>query len=138
MVLIMSGFVRVSASCRVGSVVARPLASGWVWASRPLPSGGLSAGFSPAPACLFVPFSSLSVASSVAASLSGYGFSCSVRSGSAGSPVFSSCGLPVPAFVLKVRLCSVWPCARASDLIRSILSAGVIVSAPLGSLSFAL
>lgn len=136
----MAGFVRVVGSCRVGSVVARPLAGGWVWASRPLPAGGRAAGFSPAPACVFVPFDSLADAAAVGRVVSNYGFVCSVRSGAAGSPVFAACGLAVPAFVVKVRVPVGWRSARLVALVRSVLAAGVIVSAPvrLGSLAWAL
>lgn len=142
----MAGFVSVPSS-RVGSVVARPLAGGWVWASRPLPAGGRAAGFSPAPACVFVPFDCLASAAAVARVVSGYGFSCSVRAGSSGSPVFAACGLVVPAFVVKVRVPVGWRSARLVALVRSVLAAGVIISAPvpvracsvrLGSLAWAL
>lgn len=141
----MTGFVSVPSS-RVGSVVARPLAGGWVWASRPLPAGGRAAGFTPAPACVFVPFPCLASAAAVARAVSGYGFTCSVRPGRAGSPVFTACGLAVPAFVVKVRVPVGWRCAGLCALVRSVLSAGVIVPAPvpvrprpaLGSLAWAL
>lgn len=142
----MSGFCSVR-SARVGSVVARPLASGWVWASRPLPAGGLSAGFSPAPACLFVPFDDCGCAFALGREIANYGFRVWVRAGSAGSPVFSACGLGVPAFVVKVALPDGWAFSRLRLLVASVIGAGVIVprpvavralSAPLSSLAFAL
>lgn len=96
-----SGFVSVVGSSRGAGVVARPLSCGWVWARRALPSG---AGWSPAPACLFVPFGSFALASAFARSVSALGWRCWVRSGVKGSPVFAACGLPVPAFAVKVAL----------------------------------
>ncbi len=89
----MSGFVSVVGSRRVAGVVARPLAGGWVWARRALPSG---AGWSPAPACVFVPFCSFALASWFACGVSALGWRAWVRSGSV--------GLPVPVFVVKVAL----------------------------------
>ena len=68
----MAGFVSVIGSRRHAGVVARPLSCGWVWARRALPSG---AGWSPAPACLFVPFASLAVASIFARGVAGVGAS---------------------------------------------------------------
>lgn len=133
----MVGFVRVAGSSRVGSVVARSLAGGWVWACRPLPAGGRSAGFSPAPACVFVPFPCLASASAVGRVLAGYGLRVWVRSGSSGSPVFVACGLSVPAFVVKVAVPSGWRCSILCAFVRSVLSAGVFVPA-LGSLAWAL
>lgn len=122
----MSGFVSVLGGSRVGSVVARPLACGWVWASRPLPSGGLGAGFSPAPACLFVPFGSFRAASRFAGLVSGFGWRSWCRAGSAGSPVFASCGLPVPAFAVKVALPVGWSCRAARPFLAGLaLSVGV-------------
>ncbi|MBE0469972.1 MAG: hypothetical protein IBX55_10760 [Methyloprofundus sp.] len=107
----MSGFVSVRSSARVGAVVCRALSSGWVWAARPLPAGGRAAGFTPAPACLFVPFGSFALASGFARSVSSLGWRVWVRPGSSGSPIFSACGLAVPAFAVKVALpagCSVY------------------------------
>lgn len=97
----MSGFVAVLGSYRGAGVVARPLSCGWVWACRTLPGG---AGWSKAPACLFVPFASFALASVFARAVSGLGWRVWLRSGSVGSPVFSACGLPVPAFAVKVAL----------------------------------
>jgi len=137
----MSGFVSVIGSSRFGSVVARGLSCGWVWAVRPLPRGGKKAGFSPAPACLFIPFDGLPTASAVAKVLTSYGFRVWVRPGSAGSPVFYSCGFPVPAFVVKVAVPDGWVCSRLRCFVASVLSSGVIVSKPvkkLSSLAFAL
>jgi hypothetical protein len=137
----MSGFVSVRGGVRSGSIVARPLGCGWVWACRPMPAGGLAAGFSPAPACVFVPFDSFASALAVAQSLSGYGLRCWVRSGSTGSPVFSASGLPVPAYMVKVAVPEGRRCGWLVSFIQSVLSAGVIVSAPapcLSSLAFAL
>lgn len=79
-------------------MVARSLSCGWVWARRALPGG---AGWHPAPACLFVPFA---LASVFARGASALGFRVWLRAGSFGSPVFSACGLPVPAFAVKVAL----------------------------------
>lgn len=126
----MSGFVSVRSSARVGAVVCRALSSGWVWASRPLPVGGRAAGFSPAPACLFVPFPCLASASSVGRVLAGYGLRVWVRSGSSGSPVFAACGLAVPAFTVKIALPDGWAFSRLRLFVGSVLSAGVIVPAP--------
>jgi len=140
----MSGFVAIRSSSRMGSVVARPLSSGWVWASRPLPAGGRAAGFFPAPACLFVPFDGLASASAVAKVLASYGLRVWVRAGSSGSPVFSACGLAVPAFAVKVAVPDGWACSRLRSFVASVLSAGVVVTEPvrvrpkLSSLAFAL
>jgi len=96
----MAGFVSVP-SARGAGVVARPLASGWVWARRALPSG---AGWSPAPACVFVPFASASAARVFALAVCGLGWRVWVRSGLSGSSVFAACGLPVPVWCVKVAL----------------------------------
>lgn len=98
---LMSGFVSVPGGRRVAGVVARPLAGGWVWARRALPGG---AGWHPAPACLFVPFPSFALACPFARAAALLGWRAWVRSGSAGSPVFSACGLPVPVAAVKVAL----------------------------------
>ena len=106
----MSGFTSVSGSLRVGSVVARSLPGGWVWACRPLPAGGLAAGFNPAPACLFIPFGSYALASCFARLVSSLGWRVWVRPGFVGSPVWPACGLDVPRFAVKIALpigCSV-------------------------------
>jgi len=140
----MSSFVAVRGGTRFGSVVARALPSGWVWACRPLPAGGLRAGFTSAPACVFVPFDGLALASAVAKVLAGYGLRVWVRAGSSGSPVFSACGLSVPAFAVKVAVPDGWACSRLRLFVSSVLSAGVIVTQPvraqpkLSSLAFAL
>ncbi len=97
----MSGFVSVVGSRRVAGVVARPLSCGWVWARRALPGG---VGWHPAPACLFVPFASFGLACLFARGVALLGWRVWVRAGSVGSPVFSACALPVPAFVVKVAL----------------------------------
>jgi len=140
----MSSFVAVRSGARFGSVIARSLPGGWVWACRPLPAGGRAAGFSPAPACLFVPFDGLSSASDLAKVLASYGLRVWVRSGSSGSPVFSSCGLVVPALAVKVAVPDDWGCSRLRAFVDSVLSAGVVVTEPvrvspkLSSLAFAL
>lgn len=123
----MAGFVSVIGSRRGAGVVARPLSSGWVWARRALPGG---AGWSPAPACLFVPFPCMASACTIGRVLSGYGLRVWVRSGSSGSPVFSACSLPVPVFTVKMAVPAGWRSSRLSAFIASVLSAGVIVSAP--------
>lgn len=97
---VMAGFVSVVSS-RGAGVVARPLSCGWVWARRALPGG---VGWSPAPACLFVPFGSFALARVFARGVSALGWRVWLRSGSVGSPVFAACGLPVPAFAVKVAL----------------------------------
>jgi len=117
----MSGFVRVSGSVRVGAVVARSLSGGWVWASRPLPSGGLSAGFSPAPVCLFIPFSSRGLAVKFAQLVAAVGWRSWVRAGGSGSQVFSSCSLSVPAFAVKVALPSGWSAGSGRAVLSSLL-----------------
>jgi hypothetical protein len=138
-VFMRSGFVSVP-SRRGAGIIARPLRGGWVWSRRALPA---APGWSPAPACLFVPFASLASAAAVGRVLSSYGLRVWVRSGSAGSPVFAACGLPVPAFVVKVAVpagrCSAW----LVSFVQSVCSAGVVVPAParraaLSSLAFAL
>ena len=103
----MSGFVSAIPG-RAGSVICRSLSCGWVWAMRPLPSGGIRAGFSPAPACLFIPFSSRSRASAFARGVASVGWRSWVRSGGAGSGVWSASSLPVPDFAVKVALPSGW------------------------------
>jgi hypothetical protein len=136
----MAGFVSVP-SLRGAGVVARPLLGGWVWARRALPGG---AGWSPAPACVFVPFPCLASAAAVGRVFSSYGLRVWVRAGSAGSPVFAACGLPVPAFAVKVAVPAGWHCSRLCAFVRSVLSAGVVVPAPVrvrpvpGSLAWAL
>lgn len=97
----MSGFVSVVGSRRLTGVVARPLVGGWVWARRALPGG---AGWSPAPACLFVPFGSFALASLFARGVGVLGWRVWVRRGALGSPVFAACGLPVPVWSVKVAL----------------------------------
>ena len=47
-----------------------------------------------------------------------------------GSPVFSACSLPVPVFTVKMAVPAGWRSSRLSAFIASVLSAGVIVSAP--------
>lgn len=106
----MAGFVAVSGSSRGAGVVARPLSCGCVWARRALPGG---AGWSPAPACLFAPFSSFALASAFARSVSALGWRVWVRPGFVGSPVWSACGLPVPRFAVKVALPSGLSCSAA-------------------------
>lgn len=97
----MAGFVSVLVSRRGAGIIARPLSCGWVWARRALPSG---AGWSPAPACLFVPFASFALACAFARGVSILGWRVWVRPGGVGSPVWSACGLPVPRFAVKVAL----------------------------------
>lgn len=106
----MSGFVSVLGGLRGAGIVARPLSCGWIWARRALPGG---AGWSPAPACVFVPFCSFGLASAFARGVSALGWRCWVRPGSAGSPVFAACGLAVPSFAVKVALPSGLSCRAA-------------------------
>lgn len=113
----MSGFVSVVGSHRVAGIVARPLVGGWVWARRALPAG---AGWHPAPACLFVPFGSFALAAVFARSVSLLGWRVWVRVGSVGSPVFSACGLPVPAFVVKVALPVGWSASAARAVLPAL------------------
>lgn len=97
-----SGFVSVLPNRRGAGIVARPLRGGWVWARRALPGG---AGWSPAPACVFVPFASRFAAASWGRAVArSRGFSVWVRRGSEGSPVFAACGLRVPAWCVKIAL----------------------------------
>jgi hypothetical protein len=105
----MAGFVSVLSS-RGAGVVARPLSCGWVWARRALPGG---AGWSPAPACVFVPFGSFAMASAFSRGVSALGWRVWVRPGSAGSSVWSACSLPVPAFSVKVALPAGLSCRAA-------------------------
>jgi hypothetical protein len=106
----MAGFVSVLGSSRGAGVVARPLSCGWVWARRALPGG---AGWSPAPACLFVPFGSFALASAFARGVSALGWRVWLRPGAAGSAVWSAVGLPVPVFAVKVALPSGLSCRAA-------------------------
>jgi len=113
----MSGFISVSGSLRGAGLVARPLSCGWVWARRSLPGG---AGWSPAPACLFVPFGSFALASAFARSVSVLGWRVWVRPGFVGSPVWSACGLPVPRFAVKVALPASLSCCAARSLLPAV------------------
>jgi hypothetical protein len=128
----MAGFVSVVGSRRGAGVVARSLSCGWVWSARALPAG---AGWSPAPACVFVPFASASSAGVFARAVSALGWRVWVRPGSAGSPVFAACGLPVPAFAVKVALPVGVRCASACGRLRRLLAPARPV---LGSLAWAL
>ena len=115
----MSGFISVSGSSRGAGLVARPLSCGWVWARRALPGG---AGWSPAPACLFIPFSSFALASGFARSVSVLGWRVWVRPGFVGSPVWSACGLAVPRFTVKVALPTGLSCRAARSLLPALPS----------------
>jgi hypothetical protein len=95
-------------------LVARPLSCGSVWARRSLPGG---AGWSPAPACLFIPFGSFALASVFARSVSVLGWRCWLRPGAVGSPVWSACGLQIPHFVVKVALPIGLSCRAARSLL---------------------
>ena len=97
----MSGFVSVLGSARGAGVVARPLSCGWVWARRALPGG---AGWSPAPACLFVPFGSFALASAFARTASALGWRVWLRPVDLRVSGVAACGLPVPAWSVKVAL----------------------------------
>jgi len=123
----MSGFVSVIGGSRGAGIVARSLPGGWVWARRSLPGG---AGWSPAPACLFVPFGSYVLASSFARSVSALGWRVWVRPGFVGSPVWSACGFSVPRFSVKVAL----PSGCSVGSARSVLPPVSVLS----SLAFAL
>jgi hypothetical protein len=118
------GFVSVP-SHRGAGVIACASQSGWVWAWRALPGGP---GWSPAPACVFVPVRSPRVARIFARTVAvGLGFRVWVRSGCAGSPVFSACGLSIPAFVVKVALPVGWPPRRFRAALAAVaVSAGVV------------
>lgn len=113
----MSGFNSVSGSRRGAGLVARSLSCGWVWARRSLPSGS---GWSPAPACLFIPFSSFTLASTFSRSVSALGWRCWLRPGAAGSPVWSACGLQTPHFVVKVALPLGLSCRSARSLLPAV------------------
>jgi hypothetical protein len=121
----MSGFVSVLGSLRGAGIVARALPGGWVWARRALPGG---AGWSPAPACLFVPFGSFALASGFARSVSALGWRAWVRPGAAGSPVWSACGLPVPRFAVKVALPSGLSCRSARAALPALPSFSSVAS----------
>lgn len=98
----MAGFVSVGRGVRGAGVVARVVGRGCVWAWRALPAG---AGWSPAPACLFVPFASPHAAQACAAfAARALCLRAWVRPGSSGSPVWAACGLPAPAWAVKVAL----------------------------------
>jgi len=113
----MSGFVSVCSGSRGAGIVARSIPGRWVWARRSLPSG---AGWSPAPACLFVPFGSFALASAFARSVSVLGWRVWVRPGFVGSPVWSACGLPVPRFAAKVALPASLSCCAARSLLPAV------------------
>jgi len=115
----MSGFISVSGSRRGAGIVARSIPGGWVWARRSLPCG---VGWSPAPACLFIPFSSFALASCFARSVSVLGWRVWVRPGFVGSPVWSACGLAVPLFVVKVALPAGLSCRAARSLLPALPS----------------
>jgi len=115
--VVMSGFVSVP-SRRGAGVVARAGADGVIWAWRALPGG---AGWSPAPACLFVPCSCFPSAAALARRAASLGWRAWVRRGTAGSPVWGACGLPVPAFVAKVAL----PAGTSAAAARAALGVGV-------------
>lgn len=108
--MFMAGFAAVSGGLRGAGVVVRPLSCGWVWARRALPGG---AGWSPAPACLFVPFGSYALAAAFARGVAALGWRVWLRPGAAGSPVWSACGLPVPRFAVKVALPAGLSCSAA-------------------------
>ena len=74
-----------------------------------------------APACLFVPFGSFALASAFARGVSSMGWRVWLRPGASGSPVFAACGLPVPAFAVKVVLPVGLP-AHAARLVLSSVS----------------
>lgn len=97
---VMSGFVSVL-SRRGAGVVGRPLSGGWVWARRALPAGP---GWSPAPACLFVPFAGRTSARAFAIGVAALGWHVWVRPGAVGAGVWSACGLPVPPWAVKLAL----------------------------------
>jgi hypothetical protein len=118
----MAGFVSVVGGSRGAGIVARPLSCGWVWARRALPGG---VGWSPAPACLFVPFVSFALASAFARGVSSLGWRAWVRPGGVGSPVFAACGLPVPAFAVKVALPAGFSCRAARSALAASGVAGV-------------
>ncbi len=113
----MSGFISVPGSRRGAGLVARPLSCGWVWAKRSLPGGS---GWSPAPACLFVPFSSFALASAFARSVSALGWRVWLRPGSSGSPVFTACSFPVPCFAVKVAIPLGLSCSAARVALSAI------------------
>jgi len=110
----MSGFVSVCGGSRGAGVVARSIPGGWVWAKRSLPGGS---GWSPAPACLFVPFGSFALASVFSRSVSSLGWRVWLRPGFAGSPVWSACGQPPPRFAVKIALPSGFSVASARDIL---------------------
>jgi len=113
----MSGFVSVCSDSRGAGIVARTIPGGWVWARRSLPGGS---GWSPAPACLFVPFASFTLASVFARSVSVLGWRVWVRPGFVGSPVWSACSLAVPLFVVKVALPAELSCSSARALLPAV------------------
>jgi hypothetical protein len=115
--MVASGFVSVVGSRRRAGVVARVVAGGrLVWARRALPTGP---GWHPAPACLFVPVRSPAAAGLFAGLVrSRLGWRAVARLGSAGSPVWSAVGLPVPAFAVKVCLPGGVSVAVARGLLR--------------------
>ena len=114
---VMTGFISVPGSLRGAGLVARPLSCGWVWARRSLPGG---TGWSPAPACLFIPFGSFALASIFARSVSALSWRAWVRPGFVGSPVWSACGLVVPRFAVKVALPTGLSCRVARSLLPAL------------------
>lgn len=110
-----SGFVSVPAARRSAPVVARRCGR-LVWAVRVFSA---SSCFSAAPACLFVPCRSPAAAGLFAGLVaSRLGWRAVARPGSAGSPVFSAVGLPVPVCAVKVCLPSGVSAAVARGLLR--------------------
>ena len=119
----MSGFVSVLGR-RGAGIVAR-YSRGVVWAWRALPGGP---GWHQAPACLFFPFpcgpTAGRFAQRVAVSL---GWRVWVRRGSAGSPVWSACGVMVPPFQVKVALPAGLPAKAARAALAALQPSGLQV-----------
>jgi len=111
---VMAGFVSVLGGSRNAGIIARSLPGGWVWARRSLPGGS---GWSPAPACLFIPFGSFALASVFARSVSALGWRCWLRPGAVGSPVWSACGFQPPRFAVKIALPLGLSCSAARSLL---------------------
>jgi len=106
---------------RHAPIVARA-GKGYVWARRCLPGG---AGWHPAPACIFIGYSSGSAACADAAQVAGeLGWSASVTPGGAGSQVFETVTLSCPAFVLKVRLPAGVTGKQAFQLVATVCGTG--------------
>ena len=98
---------------------------GVVWAWRALPGGP---GWHRAPACLFFPFPCGPTAGLFARRVAmALGWRVWVRRGSAGSPVWSACGVMVPPYQVKVALPAGLPAKAARAALAALQPGGLQV-----------